>query len=154
MFRHSWLLFVIATTFNGGLWWLRAQPRIDENPALRKSYARLIRGWLIYGNVPWLVMGMGILLGGVPSPITYFNPRNGPFVFLFYLSVVAIWAAMFRWLFFKQGAEELVRHPGCLNFSFDRPWEVKALFLTFLAVGVCALVLMLYGNTPIPPLGK
>jgi hypothetical protein len=42
VFRHAWLLFVIVTCANGTVWWLRARPKIAENPALREGYRRLI----------------------------------------------------------------------------------------------------------------
>jgi len=115
------------------VWWLRARPKIAENPALREGYRRLIRGLLIYGNLPWLVMGAGILSGSVLSTFHYFNPRNGPFVIAFYVTVVALWIATFYWLFFKQGAETLLDHPGLLNVPVGRPWIVKAYFLLCLA---------------------
>ena len=56
--------------------------------------ARLcIRGWLVYGNLPWVVMGLGILFGGVPTIFHYFNPRNGPVVLIWYGTVIALWVA-------------------------------------------------------------
>src|SRR5580693_2773384 len=88
VFRHAWVLFILVQCANGAIWWRRAQPRIAQNPALRDGYCRLIKSWLTYGNLPWLVMGAGILSGAVPSPFHYFNPRNGPFVIAFYLTVV------------------------------------------------------------------
>jgi hypothetical protein len=150
IFRHAWLLFVIVTCANGAVWWVRARPRIAENPALQEGYRRLIRGWLIYGNLPWLVMGAGILSGSVPSTFHYFNPRNGPFVIAFYVTVVAFWIATFYWLFFKEGAETLLAHPGLLNVPVGRPWTVKAYFLLCLAGGVIGLSIMIFTDIRIP----
>lgn len=135
VFRHAWILFVLIECVNGAIWWRRAQPKINENPALEPGYRRLVRSWLIYGNFPWLVMGVGIVFGGVPSVFHYFNPRNGPFVIAFWLTVVTLWIATFYWLFFRDGAEDLIAHPGLLSFPIQRPWAVKLFFLAALAGG-------------------
>jgi|SRR5262249_42521676 len=135
---------------NAAIWWRRAQPRIAENPALEPGYRRMVKAWLIYGNVPWLVMGAGILSGAVPSTLHYFNPRNGPFVVAFYLSVVVLWILTFRWLCFKRGAEMLLEHPGLFNFPVSRPWAVKAYFLLCLAGGVIGLSIMIFANIQVP----
>ena len=114
------------------------------NPALVPGYRRLIRAWLIYCNLPWLVMGLGIVLGGVPSVRHYLRPRGDPYVILFYLSVIADWIWIYRWLFFRGGAEELAAHPGL----FDRPMEVKKIksfSLLALVGGVAGLLIAFFG---------
>src|SRR6266513_4801553 len=93
MFRHAWLVFIAFTCINGAIWWRRGRTYIRANPALRSGYGRLIRGWLIFGNLPWLVMGVGIVFGRVPTVFHYFNPRNGPIVVAWYVTVVALWVA-------------------------------------------------------------
>lgn len=150
LFRYAWLLFVLVTCFNAAIWWYRARRRIAQDPGLEPGYRRLIRWWVICGNLPWLVMGAGILFGGVPTVFHYFNPRNGPFVIAFYLTVVILWIAAFYWLFFRQGTEQLVTHPGLLNLPVERPWAVKTFFLLALAGGVFALLTMLLGDIQVP----
>jgi len=121
-----------------------------QNPALEPGYRKLVRGWLIYGSVPWLIMGAGILAGSVPSTVYYLNPRNGPFVIAFYTSVIALWVLSFYWLFFRGGAEELIAHPGLLNFPSQNPLWVKALFLLSVGGGIVALLVMIFGNFGAP----
>jgi len=150
LFRHAWVLFVCITCVNAAVWWYRGRGMVARNPDLEPGYRRLIRGWVIYGNLPWLVMGAGILWGGVPTVVHYFNPRNGPFVVAFYVTVVTLWIAAFYWLFFRRGAEQLVAHPGLLNLPYERPWTVKALYLLMLAGGVLGLWMMLFGNIEVP----
>lgn len=150
IFRHAWLLFVLVQSANGAIWWHRAQPRIAADPSLEPGYRRLVRSWIIYGNLPWLVMGAGILSGQVPSVFHYFNPRNGPFVIAFYASVVALWIATSYWLFFRGGAEELIKYPGLLNLPVQRPWAVKVLYLLCLAGGILGLSMMVLGNIQVP----
>jgi len=150
IFRQAWILFIAVTSLNGFIWWWRAQPRIAENPALEAGYRRLIKAWLIWGNLPWLVMGAGIVFGGVPSTFHYFNPRNGPFVIAFYVTVVVLWIATFYWMFFRGGAETLIAHPGLFNVPGNRPWVLKAYFLVCLAGGIVGLSMMIFGNIQAP----
>lgn len=149
LFRHAWLLFILVTCLNGAIWRWRARKYISANPALGPGYRRLIRGLLLFGNLPWLVMGLGILVGGVPTVWHYFNPRNGPAVLIWYITVVALWVASFYWLFFRHGAELLLAHPGLLNLPSDRPWVLKGYFLLCLAGGVAGLLMMVFWDVPV-----
>ena len=127
-----------------------AQPRIEENPALEQGYRRMIKAFVIYGNIPWVIMGVGILFGGVPSSLHYFNPRNGPFVLAFYAAIISLWVASFYWIFFRHGAEDLVAYPGLLNFPVRQPWMVKVFFVLALIGGVTALAFMIFANIQLP----
>jgi hypothetical protein len=81
--RHAWAMFIVITCLNAATWRWRARRHIAVNPALAPGYRRLIRSWLVFGNVPWVVMGLGIVFGGV----------------------VAFWVASVYWIFFRRGAE-------------------------------------------------
>ena len=93
-------------------------------------------------------MGVGIVFGGVPTIFHYFNPRNGPIVVAWYVTVVTLWVASVYWLFFQHGAEALLAHPGLLNLPSNRPWMVKACFLLCLAVGIVGLLAMIVLDLP------
>jgi hypothetical protein len=143
---------MIVTCANGAIWWRRAQVTIRRNPELREGYIKLICGWLLFANVPWVVMGIGILFGGVPSIFHYFNPRNGPMVVAWYATIVALWIASVYWLFFRQGAETLIEFPGLLSLPGSNPRTIKLFFLLCLAGGVAGLLAMLFGDIPVPPI--
>ena len=150
LFRHAWILFIGATCVNALLWWNRGRAEAARNPELAPGYRALVGGFLIYGNLPWLVMGLGIVAGGVPSVAHYFDPRNGPFVILFYVTIVALWVASTHWVFVRSGAEALVRHPGLLKIDVEAPWAIKMFLLLSLAGGVAGLAAMLSGAIRVP----
>ena len=78
---HFWLAFVVVTIINGRYWWAGVQARIRAQPELGPGYRRLYRGYLFWGNVPWLLMGAGILSGQVRSIFDFLQPRSGnPYV--------------------------------------------------------------------------
>jgi len=110
---------------NAAVWWFRSRPEIAENPALKWGYRKLIRGCLIYGNIPWLILGAAFEL-----------PRafRGPLFIAFAATVVVYWIAGFYWLAFGGGAEDLAAHPGILKGSVRDPWTIKAQVLSIMAL--------------------
>jgi hypothetical protein len=149
--QYFWLLAIIVTCVNGAIWWRRAQPRIAERPELGAGYRRLISGWLISGSIPWVVMGIGIVFGGVDGVFGYFRPSNSPYVIAWYLSIVIVWILTVAWLFFMRGAEQLVEHPGLFNLPSQDPRMLKAIFLIGGAAGIIILSMMALGLVPGAP---
>jgi hypothetical protein len=152
LFRHAWIPFILVTCFHAFTWRRNSRKFVAEKPELGPSYDQLIRGLLIYGNIPWAIMGAGILIGGVPSTFHYFNPRNGPWVAAFYVSVVALWILTVRWIYFLDGAEQLVACPGLLQSPLPiTPTLIKVWVGLSIAFGVAGLSVMLTQNIQTPP---
>jgi hypothetical protein len=142
--RFFWLISVGVICLNGLIWWKRGSVARQKDPKLEEGYRSLIRAFLIYGNIPWLMMGAGIHFGGVPSVEHFFNPRNGVFVALFWAAVIVLEACTLYWLFFRNGAEELLRHPGILHPSLREPWQIKlVLFVSFAGTFLAMLMMTL-----------
>ena len=152
LFKYGWLIFIVFQCVNGVSWWQKGKPEMAANHALESGYRRLIRSWIVYGNLPLLIMGVGIQFGGVPTVFHYCNLRNGPFVIAFWVSCVVLWVATFYWMFFQGGAEKLIAHPGLLSLPVARPWAVKTLFLLALTGGVIAMFVVLLTDVPFPNL--
>jgi hypothetical protein len=150
VFRHTWLLFILVTCLQAAVWWWRAEEAIARNPQLEEGYRRLVIGGLVWGNALWVLMGVGIIAGWVSSTMGYFNPRNSPWVVVWYLALVALWIATIVWLFFQRGAEQLVEHPGLFTSADTSPWMIKAGFLICLAGGVMGLWWMITGKARSP----
>src|SRR4051794_3875528 len=90
--RHFWVMFVVVTTWNAFALQRRSRRAVETRPELAAGYRRLVRGYLFFGNLPWLVMGLGIELGGVPTMFSYFRPRDGnPFVLAWFAVVIGLW---------------------------------------------------------------
>jgi hypothetical protein len=141
--RWFWAFCIAVSFINAAIFRVRAQRRIRENPALAEGYARLLRGFLLWGNLPWIVMGIGCVVGRVPSIQSFFQPRSGnPFVLAFFGSVFLLWGLGTFWLLFRGGAEMLVKHPGMFNVDFKNPRTLKVWWFLCLAWGVFAVVMM------------
>jgi len=150
LYRHAWVLFIVVTVANGAIWWWRGRAEILRDPSLADGYQTLIRGGLVFGNVPWLVMGAGVVVGGVPSVFHYFNPENGPWVVFWYITVVVLWILFAYWIYLRGGAETLLRYPGLLNIRSREPWVLKTLIALMLMGGIAGLAAMVFGDIEVP----
>lgn len=113
LMRHAWIVLVLANSANGWLWWNRVQGRMRSHPELEPGYRSLYRGFLFWTNLPWVVMGLGIISGQVNGMFEYLQPSAGnPMVLVWWGLFIALLALGTHWIFAGGGAETLERHPG------------------------------------------
>jgi hypothetical protein len=156
--KYFWLVAIVFTGVNCFIFKRRSRKHIKENPELAKGYATLFRGYLFWLNIPWIIMGIGCTLGGIPSVWYYFRPMDGnPFVLAWFGCIFALWILGTFWLFFRGGAEMLAHHPGALEFTYGlrrkaitNPAWIKALWLLALAGGIFGAAFMWVTDIPIP----
>jgi len=147
-----WAVCIAVTFFNAGVFRARARQHIAENPELLEGYRTITKGFVTWGNLPWVVMGVGCVFGGVHSVFDFFRPRDGnAFVLAFFVSVFLLWVLGTYWLAFRCGAEMLVKHPGLLNVNLKSTRAVMVYWFLSLAGGVVAVVLMFLRTMPLPP---
>jgi hypothetical protein len=152
--RWFWVVFILFTIVHAVLLRSRAQRHIRENPDLADGYTTLIRGFVFWCNIPWVVMGIGTLFGGVPTMFDFFRPREGnPFVLAFFGSLVFLWIMGTFWILFRGGAEMLVKHPGFFNVDFKSPLMLKLFWLLCLAAGIVGIITFFAMDAPMPTLG-
>lgn len=148
--NHFWIVLIGVTTVNALIWWHRAQEHISRKPEALRSYKRLIRGLLIWGNIPWVVMGLGSVLGGTTMQ-DYLEPRGAKlWVLAWYAEVILSWVLLLWWVFTRGGARVLVDHPGLLNIPLSRPWHAKALASGSVLVGIAAVITIFSQGTAVP----
>ncbi len=114
--NHLWIIFIVVTIANGLIWKSNSKKYIAEKPERKDGYHKLIKGWLIYANIPWAIMGIGMLTGITKSIDEFFNPKQiNPIVTIFHLSIIFLWIIGSYWMYFRGGAEKLVDHPGMIT---------------------------------------
>lgn len=147
--RHAWLILIGVTVANALILKFRSRAYIQQQPELAAGYQQLFNGVLLWGNLPWVVMGIGIVFGGVPSVFSYCRPRDGnPFVLALFGVVIALWILGFYWLFARRGAEFLIEHPGLLRGNPKSPAMIRLVYCLMVAGGVAATCLMFFVNIP------
>ena len=152
--RHFWLAFVVVTIVNGRYWWAGVQGRIRAQPELGPGYHRLYRGYLFWCNVPWLLMGVGILSGQVRWMFDFLQPRSGnAYVLAWWWTMATLLALGTVWMFWGGGATTLAKHPGI---AFVPQWPAPKLrwFWLGLVVWNVAIGALIWNSTPgrvVPP---
>lgn len=157
LFNNMWVMFIVVTMINGFVLKYRSKKYILQNPDLEEGYNKLFKGWIIYGNIPWLIIALGNLSGMTNSIFDYFNPKSmNPIVLLFHASIIVIWILSVRWIYFKEGAEFMERHPGLLQkSSLSGNSEITAkqikIFLPLMLLGgIAGMVMMWIMDIPSP----
>jgi hypothetical protein len=149
--RYFWALAIGMSFLNAAILKARSVRHVERDPALQPGYDTLIRGYLTWMNIPWVVMGLGVLVGGVPSVWQFFQPRDGnPFVLAWFASVFALWVVSADWIFRRGGAELIATHPGVLSYNVSSSCVVKFFWVMCLIGGVAGFTMMWTQKIPLP----
>ena len=153
--RYFWLISLAS-----GLQILRSSPRLRARIAAEPSFAdehrALRRRAFVWLSIPWLVMGFGQVIGGVPYVWNYFRPRDhNPWVLLFFVSVSTLWIVAARWIYFADGARKIAAHHllsiyGPRSVSPLTESGVKLFLSLALLGGIAGVIMMLIMDVPIP----
>ena len=150
MFKWLWVVFIVFTLGYAGVAWVASRRHIRKDPELAAGYRTIIRGIVAWGNLPWFIMGIGLTVGGVPTMFHFFRPRDGNlFVLTFLGSVILLWLLILYWVFLRDGAELLARHP-LPSYDIRSPLGWKLFWFACIAGGVVGLILMFTQDIPIP----
>lgn len=142
---YFWLIAIIVNGVNVVIAWIRAQPYIQKKPALRSGYVKLIRIIFLSLSLPWVIMGLGLISGSVPSITNYFYPRYGNlFVLAYWLSILALLFVCNSWIWFAGGAETLIKYPGIFKFYSSSPKTIRLSSLLLLLSCIFITAIMFF----------
>lgn len=155
LFSYAWVLFIVVTVVNYFIIKSRVQEHIDKNPELKAGYDKILKALLISGTIPGLIMAIGSLTGRTTTMYDYLHPRTlNPFVLILHLYIIVIWILAVRWIYFKEGAEILVRHPGIFtirglgNSATPTSILIKTVFALALLGGIVGMTMMWVTDFP------
>lgn len=108
IFRHFWIAFIAVTLVNVFIFRKRAQTRFQNDPALLASANRLLWGFAFWGNLPWLLMGIGIMNGQVPGIHDFlWAAQENAYVRLWYGAMAGLLALGSLWMYFGRGVQSV-----------------------------------------------
>jgi len=114
---------------------------IADDPKLKDGYGKLIKGWFIIGNIPWVIMTIGDFTGLTNGMQEYFDPKSmNPMVLVLHFYTVVLLVLGSRWIYLKDGADFLAKHPGMIKVLFEditSPKTIK-IYWTIVLVAVIA----------------
>lgn len=152
--QYFWIFLIFINSLNAFNFKKRSKINISQNPALEEGYDNITKGWLIFGNIPWLIMGIGILTGVTNNIWDYFSPKlMNPAVLFFHITIISFWIIGSFWIYVKDGAVFLARHPGLLNFKtpfsskeITSAVTVKIIWALVMLGGIGGMILMWTNN--------
>jgi TPR repeat protein len=145
--KHIWILFVVSTFFNVYQSWKMVQVHIQKNPELETGYRQWLMVFAVVWNIPWFLMGAGILWGRVDNIWQYLMPRQGnSTVILWWESMATMAFVGVLWLFMG-GAEKLEKYPGLLFIPVGGAKRIK-LFAVIGLVGQLIVASLLFIGFP------
>lgn len=147
--RHFWALAILVTFVNATIMNARIQADAAQHPERLRRYRRVINGYFFGGVAPWLVMGVGVVFGDVPGLFAYLDPKNGPYVIAWYVTLALLMTGLGTWVFFLRGAEQLVELPGLFKTPPDLRL-VQIYFLVMLVAGAIGLTFLFLGRFTVP----
>ena len=69
-------MFIAVTIANGLILKYRSKKYIAEKPELEEGYEKFFKGWLFYGNIPWVIMMSGNLSGMTQNTFDYLDGKS------------------------------------------------------------------------------
>ena len=157
LFKHFWVGGILATIINAFVMRHRSKEFIVASPELTPGYNKLFYGMMFFGNIPWIIAGIGVLIGTTDGIFDYLNPRDlNPMVLIFHFSIIILWILFVWWIYFGRGAEFIEDHPGFLQVHlFGRMYspsarQIKVLFPLILIGGIACMILLWMIDIPFP----
>jgi len=153
IFNNFWIMFIVVTFLNAFILKKQTKKYIIEKPEREEGYNKLFKGFLILGNIPWIIMGIGILTGNVENMFMYFCVKcPGIYIKMFYTSVILIWLFGIIWVLFKDGAQFLENHPGFFRMKgFGTTQnltakQIRIIFILFAVFGTIGFTMFFFFN--------
>jgi hypothetical protein len=109
--RYFWLIGIIFSLWDHYQWTTRRKDVVARKPELADSYGLVMWSNTVFYSLPWLVMGLGIMLGRVNGVFDYLHPCSGNlFVVAFHLTIVLLVATVTIWVLLLGGGAYLARY--------------------------------------------
>ncbi len=149
IFRHFWIALIVATSYNALVIRKRGLAHVASATHLLGGYEVAFRVYLILGNLPWVIMGMGCLFGSL-LPHDFLEPNiRDPYMVLFHATIVLNFILTAWWLFFQRGVDFLERHSALVSRLDNQgnPYPVtsgriKLIAVILLLIGSAAMISM------------
>ena len=108
LLQNIWILFILVNCFNAYHLKKKAVEFIVENSEKEKGYLLIFRNFLIYGSIPWGIIGIGNSFKLTNSIFDHFQPaKMNLIVLVFHFSIIVIWILSIRFFFKNNGAKLL-----------------------------------------------
>lgn len=140
--KYFWVIGLFFPLLRVCLAWSNLGKVPGQTPEMAKSYRRYVIGHAVFLGAPWLLMGVGILIGAANGLPDFLRPCGGnTFVTAFYGIEILLCLIVGIWIWFGRGAEFLLKHSSNEKDS-ARAIRIKfgiALLAVFFILGTACL---------------
>jgi len=106
--RYFWAIAIGISLINYVIGRRRIVTASGLNEIQQSETLGLFGRLYLLSDVPWLVMGWGVLFGGVPSVFSFFRPQDhNPYVTYWYGSLLLLAVANALWIMLADGARRV-----------------------------------------------
>jgi len=149
--KYFWVAAIAGAVLSALLINRRCRRLVEQTPELAPSCSTLVWGFATWENMPWVVMGIGIMFGRVATAWHYFlQVRENTFVLLWWACVFVTVVVSAYWVFFKGGAELYGKLSELYGARFGSATAVKV-FMVGALVATIVLFVFLYAVNPAVP---
>jgi hypothetical protein len=113
--KYIWIFLIIGTFMSASMVKTFSLPYIATKPSLKKGYDKIFLFTVTIGNIPFIIIGIGMLTGYTNDISDYIKLTLNPVVICFQISMLSMTVYLEYWIHFKGGAKFLEQHPGVLN---------------------------------------
>jgi hypothetical protein len=107
--RYFWLLCLGISAYQYVVGIRALRSRDPDDPRASAEAIVLRRWFIILSDLPWVVMGWGVLVGRVPNIWYFFRPQDrNPYVVGWFATLFILAFGFAFWVFFLEGAEKVV----------------------------------------------
>lgn len=141
-----WLVYEVVVCANLWFWWTTS----SRHPDRVHEFKKFALGFVIWANIPLIVMAIGMTTGRVPSGWHYMRPQDSnPYVLALYGSGFLMWILGFYWVFYHGGAEKLSRNLSLRTEILSSTTYVKILYILTLIGMICGIIFVVVLDLPI-----
>ena len=118
MFKFFWIFGFVVSIANAFIFNERSKKYIAQNPELKEGYTKLIKWFLIFFNIPFMIIGIGELsemTHGIQMYLALPKSLN-PILLIFHLYMFLFIVFSSIWIYARGGADFIAKHPGIIAF--------------------------------------
>lgn len=144
-----WAGAVLINLVNAALSWRCARKDMAARPERAADYKLLLHVFFFALNVPLAIMGLGMVVGGVPDVFHFMRPRDGnPWVVALHVTLLLLLLAWLAWLL-RGGPEWLIKRWAAPTTTPTVPRRLKLFMGLPLVMAILGMLAMWLVDVPV-----
>jgi uncharacterized membrane protein len=144
VFEYLWALCVPVSAFNVLYGKYRLSETLRQHPEWTEEANKFLKGYFLYMTVPFLFLALLQFAGGYKSPFYMFLHTLSIYQILAWVVLFFFWYRAFHYVFFQDGAKQLVKFHKILGNIPPSETGIKILTIIVLTAAIGAFLMGYY----------